>query len=66
MYGRINDAGMGPCPPRAALDLRTPGWGLTSSQCGWGFHAVWGFTDPGDRRFRSRFVGVVVDVWKGS
>ena len=29
--------------------LRTPGWG---------FH-----TDPGDRRIRPRFVGVV-DVWK--
>ena len=52
MYGRIHDAGMGPYPPRAALNLRTPGWGLASSQCSWGFHIVRGSIDPGDRRVR--------------
>ena len=34
MYGRIHHAGMEPYPPRAALDLRTPRWGLGSSQFG--------------------------------
>ena len=28
MYARINDAGMGPYPPRVALALRTPVWSL--------------------------------------
>ena len=37
-----------------ALALRTPGWG---------FHTVEGGIDPGDHRFRPRFVGIV-DVWK--
>ena len=32
MYVRIHDAGMGPYPPRVALALRTPGWGLASSR----------------------------------
>ena len=40
MYGRIHDAGMAPYPLRAALDLRTPGWGLARSQCGWDFNTV--------------------------
>ena len=65
MYGRIHDAGVGPYPPRAALDLRTPRWGLGRSQFGWGFHTVRGFIDPGDRRFRPRFV-LVVDVREDS
>ena len=55
---------MGPYSPWAALDLRTPGWGLASSQCGWDFHALRGGIDPGGHRFRPRFVGVV-DVRKG-
>ena len=29
------------------------------SQLGWGFHNVRGGIDPGDHRFRPRFVGVV-------
>ena len=36
MHGRISDPGMGPYPPRAALALRTSGWGLAMSQSGVG------------------------------
>ena len=56
MYERIRDAGMGLYPPRAALDIRTPGWGLASSQCDWGFHTVRGGIDPGNHRFGPRFL----------
>ena len=59
IYGGINDAGMGPYPPRVALVLRTPRWGLTRSQWSWGFYSVRGGIDPGDRRFSPRFIGVV-------
>ena len=41
---------MGSYPPRVALAPRTPGWV---------FHAVRGGIDPGDCRFRPRFVRVV-------
>ena len=54
MYEMISDPGMGPCLPRVALALRTPGWG---------FHTVQGVIDPGDHRFRPRFVGFI-NVWK--
>ena len=54
MYGRIHDAGLGPCRPRAALIVRTPGWG---------FHTVLSGIDPEDHCFRPRFAGVV-NVWK--
>ena len=54
MYGRIYDPGMGSYPPRVSLALRTPGWG---------FHTVGDGVDPGDHRFRPRFVGGV-NVWK--
>ena len=36
MYVRIHDAGTGRYPPRVALALRSPGWGIASSQWGWG------------------------------
>ena len=54
MYGRISDPGMGPYTFRVALALRT---------LGWVFHALRGGVEPGDPRFRPRFV-VVVDVWQ--
>lgn len=56
MYRRISGLGMGPYPPRVALDLPTP------NLC---FRTVRGGIDPGDRRFRPRFVGVV-DICKDS
>ena len=56
MYGMIYDPGMGSYPPRVVLALRTPGWA---------FRIVRGGIDPGDHRFRPRFVGVVY-VWKDS
>ena len=36
----------------------------TISRWGWGFYTVRGGIDPGDRRFRPRFVGVV-ELWQG-
>ena len=55
MYRKISHPGMGPCPPRVALAIRTSDWG---------FHTVQGVIDPGGHRFRPRFVGVV-DMRKG-
>ena len=49
MHGRIYDAGMGLYPPRVVLALRISDWG---------FHTVRGGIDPGDHRFRPRFVRV--------
>ena len=46
MYGRISGPGMGPYLPRVALALRTPGY----------FRTVRGGIDPGNHRFRPRFV----------
>ena len=60
MYRTINHPVMGFYPPRVALAVRTPGWG---------FHPVGGGIDPGDHRFRPRFVvGVHVrkDVRSGN
>ena len=54
MYGSSCDQGMRFYPPRVALALRI---------LGWGFHTMGGGIDPGDHRFRPRFVGVV-NVWK--
>ena len=36
---------------------------LATGQLGWGFHTLWGGTDPGDLRFRPLVVGVV-EAWK--
>ena len=62
MYGRIYYPGVTSYPPRVALGRRTPGWGLASSQWGWGFHTVRGGIDPGVHHFRPRFVGLYVYV----
>ena len=51
--GRVTLLIMGSYLPRVAMVLRTPGCGL---------HTVQGDIDPGDHRFRPRFVGVV-NVW---
>ena len=51
MYGRIHDAGLGPCRPRAALIVRTPGWGLAMKQWSCDFHTVRGGIDPEDHCF---------------
>ena len=51
MYGGISDPGMRSCPPWVALALRTPGWGLASSQWALGFHTVRDIIDSGDGRF---------------
>ena len=61
MYGRISGQGLAPHPLRVALALRTQ----TNQQSdrGWGFHTVRRGIDPGNHRFRPRFVGIV-DVWK--
>ena len=47
MEGFISDPGLGPYPPRMALALRTPGWGL---------HTVRGGIDPAGQGFRPRLV----------
>ena len=63
MHGRISDPEVGPIVPgwrwlysRGPSQSAIGGWGS-------GFHAVQGGIDPGDNRFRPRFVGVV-DVWR--
>ena len=53
MYGMIYDPGTETYPSRVSLALPTPGWG---------FHTVRGGSDPGDHRFRPRFIGVA-HVW---
>ena len=53
MYGIVSDAGMGLYPHRMVLALQISGWG---------FHTVWGGIDPGNHRFRPRFIEVI-DVW---
>ena len=55
----ISDPEMTFYPRWVALALRIPGWGLATSQCGWGLHTVRGGIDPGDTRFSPRFVGNV-------
>ena len=50
MYGCIIDSAMGPCAPRVVLAIRTPGWRPLN---------VAGGIDPGDHRFRLRFVRIV-------
>ena len=52
-------------PPRAAVAIRTPGWGSASSQWGWGFHTMRCGIDPGDHHFCRRVVGVI-HAWKDS
>ena len=55
LYRRIFYLGLGPCSfPWVALALRIPGYGV---------HTVRAGIDPGNRRFRPGFAGVV-DVWK--
>ena len=58
MYGGIPDPGMRYYPPRVVLALRSAGWGLASSQWGWGFHTIRGGVDPWDHRFYPRIVVV--------
>ena len=63
MYGRISNAEMGNYSPRGALALCMIPSHSGIGRWSWGFHIVRGRIDPGDRRFRHRFVGVE-EVWK--
>ena len=58
--GRISDSGMEPYPPREAVAPRPSANYRTASGVG-GFHTVRAGIDPGDHRFRPRFV-VVVEI----
>ena len=62
MYGGVSDPGMTSYPPRVALDIRSPRWGLARSQWGWGFHPVIGGIYQGGHSFRPWFAEDV-DVW---
>ena len=55
---RISETGMGLYPPVVALPLCASPSQSGVSQHGWGFHAVRGGVDPGDRN-RSRVFGAV-------
>ena len=68
MCGRITDPGIELYPLWVALALRIPAHQQSASGDGvstpcWDFHTVRSGINPGDHRFRPRFVGVV-KVWK--
>ena len=60
MYGILYGPGRERYPPRVRRNSTNPSQSAIS-QWGWGFHTMRGGIDPGDHRFPSRLVGVLLN-----